>query len=855
MRIEKTLALAYLKKQKGRTLALVTGIALAVMLVVGFNIISESQGKNQLNTIYKLYGNYHAEFNNLNSDVVNKVEKDSDISKVCTSANLGKIIDSKGTSIKLNSSSQEFLDKQGYYLKEGHSPKHTGEILLEAKALEKMGLKENLNQNIYFNVKKEYIDENGEHQIYTKKEQFKLVGIIDKPSQYYNDWYELRGFTTFNSHGENVIPNNLINYDGLVNLKSGTSQIEDKLNEIIKKYDIGRLDFRANTKLITALSDYILAQNSKSTQDIKGLVIITSIFLIYNLFNISLNEMINQIGMLRTVGASKKDIRMILGFQSLIIMIIGIILGILGGIAFSYLGMKIFSFTATNIDTSLAKVYISKKSILNGIGIGVVAIALSSIIPIWISGRISPLEALRKADRSNKKQKNRIHYKTIRKLFGLSGVMAYKNIWRNKFRTIVSIVSISLGGILFITTMASANGDWGTNTNINISKMEDSDFKLSYGANIDSNIVGYSSDDIKKLSSINGVKNIKTKLEINGFLKSDSNALDNGFKKYNGIDNSKKIVENDMLVKSYDDKQLQKFSKFIEKGSLDSLNQKTDDIPNAVVFNYYYDVLEDHRIEKVRSDIKVGDIITLKIPVQQGDNIVYKEQKMRVSGLLNQGWLFKGDSSNGRYFEVIVPQNDLVNISGKNNFSSVSLSVKEGSENQVNSELEKLLKNKPFSAMKSKLQYEKEDESSTVEGVKSTMIIVSLILLIACLNIFCTIRTSLLIRTREFATLRSIGMTVKQIKSMIIKESIIYGLLSSIIAAVLGTYKHYAFMKRVNLDYSQGLGIDNVATFKFPTIEIIQFSAIAIIICLVAVCISKRKIEKLNIIEGLKTNE
>lgn len=855
MRIEQNLALAYLKKQKGRTLALVTGIALAVMLVVGFNIISESQSKNQLNTIYKLYGSYHAEFNNLNSDAVDKVEKDSNISQVYTSANLGKIVDSKGISIKLNSSSQEFVDKQGYYLKEGHLPKHTGEILLEAKALEKMGLKENLNQNIDFNVKKEYIDENGEHQIFTKKEQFKLVGIIDKPSQYYNDWYELRGFTGFNPHGENIIPNNLINYDGLVNLKNGTSQIDDTLNIIIKKYDIGRLDFQANTKLITALSDYSLAQDNKSTQNIKGLVIITSIFLIYNLFNISLNEMINQIGMLRTVGASKKDVRKILAFQSLTVMVIGIIIGILGGIGFSYLGMKTFNLTATNIDTSLAKVYISKKSILNGTYIGILAIVLSSIIPIWISGRISPLEALRKADRSNKKQKNGIQYKVIRKLFGLNGAMAYKNIWRNKFRTIVSIVSISLGGILFITTMASSNSNWINNTNINISKMENYDFKLSYGVNIDSNMVGYSSDDIKKISGINGVKNIETKLEINGFLKSDSNTLDKSFKKYNGIDNSKKTVENGMLIKSYDDKQLQKFSKFIEKGSLDSLNQKTDDIPNAVVFNYYYDILEDHRIEKVRSDIKVGDILTLKIPVQQGDNIIYKEQKVRVSGLLNQGWLFKGDSSNGRYFEVIVPQNDLLNISSKNKFSGVSLSVKEGSENQVNSELEKLLKNKPFSAMESKLQYEKEDDSSTVEGIKSTMIIVSLILLIACLNIFCTIRTNLLIRTREFATLRSIGMTVKQIKSMIIKESIMYGLLSSIIAAIVGIYKHYTFMNQVNLEYSQGLGIDNVATFKFPTIEIIQFSVIAIIICLMAVYISKRKIEKLNIIEGLKTNE
>lgn len=855
MRIEQNLALAYLKKQKGRTITLVTGIALAVMLVVGFNIISESQSKNQLNTIFKLYGHYHAEFNNLNSNVVDKVKKDSNISQVYTSANLGKIVDSKGISIKLNSSSKEFLDKQEYSLKKGHLPQKKGEILLEAKVLEKMGLNENLNQNIYFNIKKEYIDKNGEHQIFTKKEQFKLVGIIDKPSQYYNDWYALRGFTTFDPNSENIIPNNLINYDGLVNLKCGTSQIDDTLNKIIKKYDIGRLDFQANTKLITALSDYSFAQNSKSKEDIKILVIITSIFLIYNLFNISLNEMINQIGMLRTVGASKKDVRKILAFQSLTVMIIGIIIGILGGIGFSYLGMKIFNFTATNIDTSLAKVYISKKSILNGTYIGILAIVLSSIIPIWISGRISPLEALRKADRSNKKQKNGIQYKAIRKLFGLTGAMAYKNIWRNKFRTIISVISISLGGMLFINTIAIDKSNVMENTNLKVSSMQDSDFKLSYGANIDSNIVGYTNDDIKKLSSINGISNIKTKIEINGLLKSDSNTLDNSFKKYNGIDTSKKTVENDIIVKSYDDKQLQKFSEFIEKGSLDSLNQKTENIPNAVVFNYYYDILEDNRLEKVRSDIKLGDILTLKIPVQQGDNIVYKDQQVRVSGLLNQEWTFKGDSSNGRYFEVIVPQNDLANISGKNNFSGVSLSVKEGTGSQVNSDIKNLLKNKPFSVVESKLQYEKEDNSSNIEDVKSKMIIVSLILVIACLNIFCTIRTSLLIRTREFATLRSIGMTVKQIKQMIIKESIFYALLSSIIASILGTHKIYKFMKQVNLEYSEGMGIDNVATFKMPIVEIIQFSSIAIIICLVAVYISKRRIEKLNIIEGLKINE
>ncbi|MGF7431754.1 FtsX-like permease family protein [Thermoanaerobacterium thermosaccharolyticum] len=846
------LALAYLKKQRGRTIALVLGVALAVMLVFGTNVIFESQSRNQLANIYKMYGTYQGIFTNLNKDLTEKIKNDKDASKSAVAANLGNLVTDNGISMILNSTDKDYIEMSGYTLIKGHLPNKQGEIVLESQALKKMGLKEKLGETINFKIKREYKDENGLNQIYMENKSFKLVGILDKPKQYYEGYYSLRGFTYFKEGVNNVLPNNFITYEEIVKLKS-KANLSGQLNQIRERYNIGRWDYDLNIQLVTALDDYSSQNTNASVRHFNILIVITAILLIYNMFNISLIDMIKQIGMMRAIGSSKKQVRLIIGFQSLFILIIGLSLGLLMGIAFSYIGMKLFNFAF--LDVSQSTVYISAKNIWNALIVGTATVILSSIIPIWMSGMISPIEAMRKSDRSGGKQRNRGYHKFIKKISGITGEMAYKNVWRNKWRTIIIVVSVAMAGYLFIDDIAFLNNrDAVYNTTPYVLNMQDYDFKLLFGPNIDLYFTGYTNDDVKTISQIEGVKKVGTKVSMEGFLESDVNDLENDFKKYNGISNTNKNVETTIEVNGYDDDQLQGFKKYIDKGYMSSLNISSDKYPNAVVYNYYYDIFK-HKLEGIRKDLKVGDIMTIRIPVIRNGKIAYEERNIRVGALLKQEWIAKGDSTRGARMEIILPQKYLMTISGKSTYDQISVQSEAGKDTYVYNRINKILENKPFAEMESKLSYIEKSQKGFTGVLKSDMVIVALILLIAGMNVYNTLKTNLLIRTNEFATLRAIGMTAKQLKSMIIKESIIYGVLSSIIAALIGSYNVYSFYSLVNRQYKAGFNISERLQFKFPVIPILLYSAIVIVICILSSYVSAKKVEKLNIVEGLNITE
>ncbi|MBE0070003.1 ABC transporter permease [Thermoanaerobacterium thermosaccharolyticum] len=852
MKVYIHLALAYLKKQRGRTIALVLGVALAVMLVFGTNVIFESQSRNQLANIYKMYGTYQGIFTNLNKDLTEKIKNDKDASKSAVAANLGSLVTDNGISIILNSTDKDYIEMNGYTLTKGHLPNKQGEIVLESQALKKMGLKEKLGETINFKIKKEYKDENGLNQIYMENKSFKLVGILDKPKQYYEGYYSLRGFTYFKEGENNVLPDNLITYEEIVKLKS-KANLSGQLNQIRERYNIGRWDYDLNIQLVTALDDYSSQNTNASVRHFNILIVITAILLIYNMFNISLIDMIKQIGMMRAIGSSKKQVRLIIGFQSLFILIIGLSLGLLMGIAFSYIGMKLFNFAF--LDVSQSTVYISAKNIWNAVIVGTATVILSSIIPIWMSGRISPIEAMRKSDRSGGKQRNRGYHKFIKKISGITGEMAYKNVWRNKWRTIIIVVSVAMAGYLFIDDIAFLNNrDAVYNTTPYVLNMQDYDFKLLFGPNIDLYFTGYTNDDVKTISQIEGVKKVGTKVSMEGFLESDVNDLENDFKKYNGISNTNKNVETTIEVKGYDDDQLQGFKKYIDKGYMSSLNISSDKYPNAVVYNYYYDIFK-HKLKGIRKDLKVGDIMTIRIPVIRNGKIAYEDKNIRVGALLKQEWIAKGDSTRGARMEIILPQKYLMTISGKSTYDQISVQSEAGKDTYVYNRINKILENKPFAEMESKLSYIEKSQKGFTGVLKSDMVIVALILLIAGMNVYNTLKTNLLIRTNEFATLRAIGMTAKQLKSMIIKESIIYGLLSSIIAALIGSYNVYSFYSLVNRQYKAGFNISERLQFKLPVIPILLYSAIVIVICILSSYVSAKKVEKLNIVEGLNITE
>ncbi|CEO15066.1 ABC transporter permease [Paraclostridium sordellii] len=856
MKISFKLAIAYMKEQKGRTIALITSIALAVILVFALNVIPETQSKLEIKEAYKNFSDYHVEYSNLENDTVDKLKKDKEVTEINDVLGLGKIVGKNGTSLQLNSYSKDFLDSYGYELIKGNDPKNTNEIVLEEKALKEMNLSDDLNQEIDFKIVKYYVDENNENQIFSKDKKFKLVGIVKKPDGYYgnsdgytneNEYYGVKAFTKHNSN-EAILPNNLVTHSGTLNLNTSKPDF-GKVNKMINKYGLDQSNFMPNVSLTQVLEKYEMSKDTLYTQRQKLYPMLAATLVICNIFSIVLIDMTKQIGILRAIGLPKSKVRLMILIESIVVLILGLLIGFLLGVVASYLGFYVIYGKFVNI-------YISKSSVFEPMIMACISVLISSLVPIYKSGKISPIEAIRISDKLNKRQKNRFYYKLIRKIFGFTGEIAYKNLWRNKVRTILCIISISLGGMLFIDTMASKNNEDRTsnNNNMPVMMMGNNDIKVSNNYNnANSDFIKYSKDEIEKISRIKGVKNVNPIMALNGYFLVNSKDLTPKYKNSNGISDESKELEEFLEIEGHSNDSLKNLDKYIENG--ENINNKSKaKYPKALVTNYFYSIQEHSPNTKLLNGMKIGDLIDIKIPTIKNNKFEYKNEKVEVAGILNGDYVLQEGGLPGG-IKVVLNEENFKNISGKNDYNKINIQIEKGRDKKVENEISKIISKNPFSKVESKYNYKNFYIKQTEKNTKETLVIVGLILLISSINILCIIKANIMTRMKELSTLRAIGMSTKKLKNMIIKENIMYAVFASIVASVFASHSLYEFNKLSNIARRQVFGAKEDIKFVLPIFESFEFLIVSIIICLIAVFLCKKKIEKMSIVEGLNTNE
>ena len=856
MKISFKLAIAYMKHQKGRTIALITSIALAVILVFALNVIPETQSNIKIEQAYKNFSDYHVEYTGLENDIVNKIKKDKEVTKINDILGMGEVVDEKGVTLQLNSYSKDFLDSYGYELIKGNAPKNTNEIVLEEKALKEMNLKSELNQDIDFKIMKSYLDEDKKNQIFSKDKKFKLVGIVKKPNGYYenssgyskeNEYYQVKAFTKDN-YNEEILPDKLVSHNGTLYLNTSKPDF-GRIYEMINKYGLDHSKFMINVSLTQVLDDYQMSKETIYKQRQKIYPMLAATLVICNIFSIVLIDRTKQLGILKAIGLSKNKVRLMIMIESFIVLIVGTLLGFLIGILASYLGFGIIYGKMTNI-------YISKYSILEPILMASVSVLISSLVPIYKSGKISPIEAISSSDKFNKKQKNRFYYKLIRRIFGLSGEIAYKNLWRNKIRTILCIISMSLAGVLFIDTIAMGKI---SNNNLDSSSMAimmmgNSDIKLDHNVNNSNlDLSKYSKDEIEKISKIKQIKDINPMMQSRGFFIINPKELTTKYKNSNGINDENKNIEQYLDIKGLTSEGLKKLDKYIESG-VNIKNKSNGKYPKALVTNYFYSIENASPHNKLLNNIKVGDLIDIKIPIIKNNKLEYKNEKVEVSGILNGKYVLEegGISSS---MEVVLNESDFKSISGRDYYNKVNIQIEKGSDKKVENEIEEVIKNNSFSQIESKYSYKNFYINQTEINNKETLVVVSLILLISSINILCIIKANIMTRMKEISTLRAIGMSTKKVKDIILKENIMYALFASITSSMFATQNMYKFIRMSNEIHEQGLGTSEALKFKLPIIESIEFFVASIIICLIAVFLCKKSIEKLSVVEGLSTNK
>ncbi len=844
------LAMSYLKKQKGKTLSLILSIGIAVMLVFSLSVIKESQGQSDINHAYKNSGDYHAFYEDVDSKVVKKLNSEEDIKEFNDILKFGEIVSKdNGASINLYSYNKNFLDSTRYKLIKGREPRNSNELVIEQKVLDKMDLGVKLNQTIDFQIVNEYVNENNENVIYSKNKQFKIVGILSKSDEYYESLnkYKVRAFT-YSKDGKDIVPSELINHMGT--LKLNTKDLDtQKVVNLGVKYKLTNNEFYPNTEVSMAMSMKNISKTTTYSIKQRLLPLLCAILVIYNMFNIIILDMTKQIGLLRAVGANKKNIRHIFFIQSIVVLFVGIVIGLLGGIVFSYLGLRI-------VYDKSAELTINTNSIIESIIMSIIAVILASVIPIYKAGNLSIIDAIKKTDKLNYVPKILL-LKSHKKVVGIINEIAFKNIFRNKVTSIIIIITISLCGVLFIGRLTSTKFIYGKESdsaNITSKSYGNFDIYLGYSP-INANYIfsKYDNSLLNEIKAIDDVTDIKPNIYLKGYLRNadlEKDYLDE--LKRTEINNTN---EPTVLIRGYNKELLNNIDKYIDKGE-NIYSYTKGDYKNILLVNNFYSRIELSNNTQIIKSPKVGDLIDIKTPVYKDGEYKYINTKVRIAGIMKNSYISEqdGESQSGG-IQVIFNEKDLKELTGINDYNKVFVKIKKGTDKKVIKEINNIIEKSGFSDIEGRYVRNHFGDHYNKSSYKLAMICVFGVLLISSINIIFIVKSNIIVRLSEICTFRAVGMSKKNVKRMLIKENIIYGVLSMIVAGIISSFNYYKMISETNKLNQQIYGISNSIKFEIPIYEILIFGLISVFVCIIAVYFSNKMINKLSIVSGIKENE
>lgn len=476
MSITKKLALRHLKQNKTRSVLTVLGITISVvMLTVIFTCatsFAHYYGERAINT----NGNWHFFVKTDYESAKKYLLSDSSLKDI----GFEKDLSSEEQSYKIYSDKANYLrtgtiyQGDAQYIKDtvtckydGALPKSDNEIMVEQSLIKNNGLELKIGDEIKIAVgsrlKGDFVIlpvmgdyQFGERFEKEKDETFKVVGILhnNEPTE---RGAIIRGMSDLKSKNlvaygkiKKVTPFSYIKING----------IYDKFGFTKKKraFNVGENTGFLNSRLAFSIDKNVLPQVLKLTAIgivVFAVIFVSSFAMIYNSFALSVGEQIKYLGMLSSVGATRKQKKKTLYFEGAILGGIGIILGIALGLLTTFISQsamnaKIASIMEGYNNNIKYSTHISLWVLCLIVILAALTVFVSIISPVQKAARITAIDAIRKTDEIKRKGKIRTPF-IITKLFGFEGDIAFKNLRRNgrKSRTIIACICIC--AVLFLS--------------------------------------------------------------------------------------------------------------------------------------------------------------------------------------------------------------------------------------------------------------------------------------------------------------------------------------------------------------------------------------------------------------------
>ncbi|HDR6317902.1 TPA: FtsX-like permease family protein [Bacillus thuringiensis] len=580
-----------------------------------------------------------------------------------------------------------------------------------------------------------------------------------------------------------------------------------------------------------------------------GIVVISTIVIIYNAFQISVVERMKQLGLLRSIGATQKQIRNIVMREATFLSIIAIFLGILCSI-FVVFSLNQILLKVLNNPTG-STIQLDWRIIFVSSFITLITVYVSSFFPAFRAGRISPLLAISSRLSIQKEKIKKRKEKKIKKPISFPLSMALKNIKRNPNRYTVTILSIIISSVLYITFTFLID------TYIQRQQPKDQALKADITVMIHSDLDKHSINDMsRKLQEISNIEKLYKQYEAYDF---HTNIPENKqIKELQGNSSLyEKVKYNDRTletmkthVKAYDENTLKKLAESVTSGKIDI--QKLNHEKGVILVKQA--AAKDMNTGKTYigplSSFKVGDTIQVIQNQQEGQStgeVFYNQDKIETVKIAA---IVESDLFNmSRTFDTITLITSETVVDSLTKTSALLKGIGIELKNQSQAQTSVLDIQKRLGGDASIQVINNTDGNNALKDQMLYIKIlaygfITVIVLIGTVNILNTITVSIMMRRKELAALKSIGMAQKDLKKMIIYEGLLYGFFGSIQGIFFGCLLSYILYVAISNKISFEWTIPYQASF-------ITFIT-ALLISYVAVLIPLRKIQKDNTIDVLR---
>ena len=881
MNLMKTLTLKNLKLNRKRTIVTIVGIILATALLSALVTLVSSFQYSMIEYQKQKGGDFHVKFSNVKMSELSEFKNNRNIESTFETMGMGfaKLDGCKNEDkpyAYVMATDEAGFERGCFKLIEGRMAKNEDEIVIPRHLKTNGRIDIKVGDEITLDVGKRYdsntegvIWENSayEHEAETLTDivtkHYKVVGIMERPGYGMED-YSAAGYTfvtysdelaaidngtkseadttltVYSRYTQKALRNkdavtaDIIGVDEKLFAKANNSSVEmtaEESDRFLKEMENAKYDIYMNGFLISYECVFPIDGTFKALFTVATVValiiILTSVYCIKNSFNISITEKIRQYGMLASVGATRRQIKSSVKTEAAMLGVVGIPVGTMSGILASLILVKVVNALSAGWLNFALSFHTSLPALILAVILSIATIYFSATGSARRAAKVTPLEAIRNTKEIKIKSAKLKTPAIIGRIWGIGGVISYKNIKRNKKKYRTTVTSIVICSVTFIVISYFMS-------------MAFSVVGMSYASvdyNIGINMSCKKDLDIEKLSELlSGIEGAEDYLVGAGYyFDVDKPEYTKEYGEYCGqLYDDSEDVSQEFLITVLNDKSYDKYAsdagiKNADTGAI-LVNKGTFDVYNEKSSKYVKEEMELYKY-------KAGDTIRCGYNVYEDavddDNAVEGDTESSTednSGYVDEETINKGVRKTvdvtiaGVTDKVPTCYNGYGNTSllfmNQKGFESLWADGKSGNEfkpgnaiysayvvaenaDEYQDTLEKETAENPeysqISFYVSNMDKQMRDEKSlfTLLGVFAYGLIV-VIALIGITNIINTLSTGMELRSREFATLRSIGMTDKQFAGMVRLESVFISVKALVIGVPLGILISYLLCVMMN---------------------------------------------------------